>query len=158
MNVAASASDAVRDDGLTRTALRIGRDLPASSIAQVVHALQRVPGVLTVHADAENAQAFVAHDAAVPSASLVAAASCTGTAASIVVVPTRASEALVETGDARRRVQRRQLTIAGVAAMFALLLIDIVFPESPYKHWFFIMPLAVLWTFLLLRSTPSRRS
>ena len=157
--MSAAASRAVRDDGLTRTALRIGRDLPASSIAQVVHALQRVPGVLTVVTDTENAQAFVAHDAAVPTASLVAAASCTGTAASVVVVAsTRANGASVEIGDAPRRAQRRQLVIAGMAAMFVLALLDIAFPNSPYKHWFFMMPLVLLWTFILLRTTLSRRS
>jgi hypothetical protein len=156
VNVA--ASDAVRDDGLTRTTLRIGRNLPASSIGQVVHALQRVPGVLTVEADAKNAQAFVAHDAAVPTASLVAAASCAGTTASVVVAPTPASGFSVESGVAPRGLQRRELTIVGMVAMFALVLIDIAFPDSPNKHWFFVMPIVLLWIFVLLRATLTRRS
>jgi hypothetical protein len=156
VNVAASRT--VRDDGLTRTTLRIGKDLPAASIAQVVHELQRVPGVLTVHADAESAQAFVAHDAAVPASSLVAAASCTGTAASIIAAPTRASAVSVKAGVAPRGLQRRQpLIIVGLAAMLAVL-VDIVVPEGPSKHWFYIMPAAVLWIFVLLRATLSRKS
>ncbi|MGA3035893.1 MAG: hypothetical protein ABSE64_00285 [Vulcanimicrobiaceae bacterium] len=156
--MSAAASGAVRDDGLTRTTLRIGTNLPAASVAQVVHALQRVPGVLTADADAENAQAFVAHDAAVPPASLVAAASCAGTAASIVVAPTPPSAASVEVNDAPRRVQRRQLIIVAMVAMLALVIIDIAFPESSDKHWFFVMPVILVWTFILLRATLSRKS
>jgi hypothetical protein len=156
--VSIAAWRSVRDDGLTRTALRIGRDLSASSIAQVVHALQRVPGVLTVHADAENAQALVAHDVAVPAASLVAAASCTGTAASIIASPTRSTEISVKTGVAPRGLQRRHpLMIVGMAAMLAVL-VDIVIPEGPSKHWFYLMPVALLWMFILLRATLSRKS
>jgi hypothetical protein len=153
-----AASRGVRDDGLTRTSLRIGRDLSASSIAHVVHALQRVPGVLTVDADAENAQMFVAHDAAVPTASLVTAASCAGAAASVVVAATRATGAAVVTSVAAvPGLRQSQLTIVAMVAMFALVLIDVAFPNSPNKHWFFVMPVVVLWAFILLRATLNRK-
>lgn len=156
MNV--RTSPAVRGDGLMRTALRIGRDLPAPAIAQIVHALQRVPGVLTVDADAENAQALVAHDAAVPSSSLVAAASCTGIAATIVVAPARANVPSVKADIVPRGLQRRQFMMVGIAAMFAAMLIDMVVPNGPEKHWLFIMPVVLLWTFILLRATLRRKS
>ena len=162
----AQSSDAVsiaagppgRDDGLIRTTLRIGRGLPASSIAEVVRVLQRVPGVLTVDADAENAQAFVAHDAAVPTAALVAAANAAGAAAMAVSVP-GASVALVKPGGAAQRLSRRPLlAIVGLAAMLAVILIDIVFPNSPDKRWLFIVPVILIWAFILLRATLVRSS
>jgi hypothetical protein len=53
----ALASQSVRRDLLTRTTLRLGSS-PARSI-QVIRALQRVPGVLTVEADARGASALV---------------------------------------------------------------------------------------------------
>ena len=147
-----------RDDGLTRTTLGIGRGLPASSIAAVVQALQRVPGVLTVDADAENAQAFVAHDDAVPTASLVAAANRAGAAPKAVAAPC-ATVASVKTGGAAQSIPHRPfLAVVGLAAMLAVILIDIALPNSPDKRWLFIVPVILLWAFILLRATLVRRS
>jgi len=40
----------------------------------------------------------------------------------------------------------------------ALVIIDIAFPENSDKHWFFVMPVILVWTFILLRATLSRKS
>jgi len=154
-----AARDAVRDDGLSHTTLRLGSGLPASSIAEVVRVLQRVPGVLTVDRDAENAQAFVAHDAAVPIASLVAAANRAGAAAKVVVFPS-ATAALAESGVSapHRLPQSPLMAVVGLAAMLAVVFIDIALPNSSDKRWFFIVPVILLWVFMLLRATRARRS
>jgi hypothetical protein len=68
-------SRSAREDFLTRTTVRLGNGTAPDAIEQVVRALQRVPGVLTVQPDAGGANALVAHDAAVPLSSLIAAAS-----------------------------------------------------------------------------------
>jgi copper chaperone CopZ len=147
----------VRDDGLSRTTLSIGRGLPASSIGQIVQALQRVPGVLTVDADAEKAQAFVAHDAAVPAAALVAAASRAGAAANVVAT-TSAAVAPDATGVGPQKMQRHPLLAAvGLAAMLAVILIDIALPNNPEKRWFFVAPVILLWAFILVRASLTRR-
>jgi hypothetical protein len=146
----------VRDDGLSRTTLSIGRGLPASSIGKIVQALQRVPGVLTVDADANDAQALVAHDAAVPTASLVAAANRAGAAANVVAA-TCAAVAPDDAGEPQRMQRHPLLMALGPAAMLAVILIDIALPNDPEKRWFFIVPVILLWAFVLLRATLTRR-
>ena len=79
-----SASRSARGDLLTRTTLRLAGGSPPSATDKVIQALQRVPGVLTVEADATGANALIAHDAAVPLPSLVAAAGFAGATASVV--------------------------------------------------------------------------
>jgi hypothetical protein len=59
---------------LTRTTIAVASDLSPPLIAQLVAALQRVPGVLLADWVAASAHAVVAHDAAVPVAALEAAA------------------------------------------------------------------------------------
>ncbi|MDQ6944612.1 MAG: heavy-metal-associated domain-containing protein [Candidatus Eremiobacteraeota bacterium] len=148
----------VRDDGLNRTTLSIGSGLPTSSIGKIVQALQRVPGVLTVDADTENAQAIVAHDAAVPTASLVAAASRAGAAANVVAAATCAAAAPDENGGKLQTMQgHRFLAAVGVAAMLAVIVIDFALPNNPEKRWFFVMPVFLLWAFIVLRTTAARR-
>jgi hypothetical protein len=69
MLAAPGAGDA---DILTRTTLQMDEGLSMASIAQLIKALQRVPGVLLAEIAAGSARAIVAHDAAVPGASLLA--------------------------------------------------------------------------------------
>lgn len=147
--MSATVGQFAQDDGLIHTTLRIGRGLSTSSVDEVIRALQRVPGVLTVAADAEHAQAFVAHDAGVLAAALVAAANRADVSPS-AAISTRATEAK----DARRYV----VGAVGLAAMFAILVLDFVLPSSPDKRWAFIMPVVFFWTFILLRATGPRRS
>jgi len=70
-------------DSLTRTTLHVDAAAPAALVAAAVRALQRVPGVLLADLDAATARLVVAHDGAVPVASLVAAATQAGVNARI---------------------------------------------------------------------------
>jgi hypothetical protein len=148
-----AARKGAQPDLLTRTTLRLGRG-PATSIAQVVYALQRVPGVLTVQADDVNAQALVAHDAAVPLASLVAAVTSAGGAAT-VVTDSRAGAAAAATMPLFVG-KRRQIKSAAVVAMLAVIVIGMALPNSPEKRWLFIVPLVLLWAFVIFEGLVTR--
>jgi hypothetical protein len=152
MTIAATVP--VRADGLTRTTLRIVRGLPPALVAQAVHALQRTPGVLTVEMDAERGQAVVAHDAAVPVAWLVAAAGAGASVASAARPLVLAAPAPV----APVRMQNRRLLLTGLAALLALVLIDLALPIAPDQRWLFVAPVVVFWAVALLRASIGRRS
>jgi hypothetical protein len=76
---------------LTRTILQIEGGLSVASSSQVTRALQRVLGVLLAEVKSGSARATVAHDDAVTTASLLAAAGGAGVRAKIV--PDRAAAA-----------------------------------------------------------------
>ncbi len=141
-------------DFLTRTTLRLGRGPVALSIAQVVRALQRVPGVLTVEADAVDAQALVAHDAAVTLTSLFAAVNSAGGAAT-VVADSRGGAAA--TARPLLHGKRRHIKSVAVLVMLAVIVIDITFPNNPEKRWLFIAPVVLLWTFMIIEGLVARR-
>jgi hypothetical protein len=126
------------------------------AIEQVIRALQRVPGVLTVEADAGGASALVAHDAAVPLTSLVAAASLAGAAAKVVGemrgLPASAATTLLP-----KSIDRPHLRGVAIAAILAVIIIDMAFPNSPEKRWLFLVPLAVLWAFVVFKALAGRR-
>lgn len=153
----AFASQSARGDLLTRTTLRLGGGPAPLATEQVIRALQRVPGVLTVEADAGGASALVAHDAAVPLTSLVAAASLGGAAAKVVGeirgLPAAAATTLLP----KSTDQRRHLKGVAIAAILAVLIIDMTFPNSPEKRWMFLAPLAVLWAFVVFKALAGRR-
>ena len=129
-------------DLLTRTTLRLGLGPETWSLTQVVNALQRVPGVLTVEADAVHAPALVAHDAAVPFAALVAAVSSLGAAAKIVADPGTGPRSAVTTASAFRwRLLR--LVMLVVVAQLAVIIVDTAFPDSREKRWLSIVSLLV---------------
>jgi copper chaperone CopZ len=123
---------------------------------QIIRALKRVPGVLTVEADAGGASALVAHDAAVPLTSLVAAASMAGAAAKVVgeVGGLPASTATTLLPKSTNQVHLRGVAIA---AIVAVIIIDMTFPNSPEKRWLFLLPLAVLWAFVVFKELAGRR-
>jgi hypothetical protein len=50
------------------------------------------------------------------------------------------------------------MAVVGLAAMLAVVFIDIALPNSSDKRWFFIVPVILLWVFMLLRATRARRS
>jgi hypothetical protein len=144
----------LREDGLTRTTLRIAKGLAPAQVAQVVHALQRTPGVLTVDMDAEAGQAIIAHDAAVPAAWLVTAAGAgagVASAARPLVLAAPSAVAPVQT-------QNRRLLLTGLAALVALVLIDLALPIAPDQRWLFVAPVVVFWAVVLLRASSGRRS
>jgi hypothetical protein len=57
------------------------------------------------------------------------------------------------------RLQRHPLLAAvGLAAVLAVILIDIALPNTPAKRWFFVVPVILLWAFVLVRASLTRRS
>ena len=151
-----SASQSARGDLLTRTTLRLAGGPPPSAIDKVIQALQRVPGVLTVEADATGANALIAHDAAVPLPSLVAAAGFAGATAS-VVGEVRGLRASVATTPLLAMVPAQHLRGVAVAAILAVILVDLAYPNSPEKRWLFLVPLAVMWMFVMYKALAGRR-
>ena len=153
----AFASQSARGDLLTRTTLRLGNGPAPLAIEQVIRALQRVPGVLTVESDAGGASALVAHDAAVPLTSLVAAASLAGAAAKVVGemrgLPVSAATRLLP----KSMDRSRHLRGVAVAAILAVIIVDMAFPTSPERRWLFLAPLAVLWAFVVFKALSGRR-
>jgi hypothetical protein len=150
------ASQSARGDLLTRTTLRLGCGPAPLAIEQVIRALQRVPGVLTVEADAGGASALVAHDAAVPLTSLVAAASSAGAAAKVVGA-THEPPALAATTLLPKSMARPHLRGVAIALILAVIIIDMTFPSSPEKRWVFLVPVAVLWAFVVFKELAGRR-
>jgi hypothetical protein len=144
-------------DLLTRTTLRLGSGLAPLAIEQVIHALQRVPGVLTVEADAGGASALVAHDAGVPLTALVAAATLAGVAVK-VGGEIRGQPASAATPLLRKSMDRRyHLRIVAIAAIVAVIIIDVALPNEPERRWLFLVPLAVLWAYVVFRALAARR-
>lgn len=153
-----AASRPVRDDGLRRTTLRIGAGRSTASIAAIVSALQRVPGVLTVQADTAGAEALVAHDAAVPLESLVAAVKRAASTVMAVAIDGNGAERPATSDTPQTLKSQPLLTVVGLAAVFAIVVIDITQAGSPERRWLFIIPVVVLWAFVLLRTMLARRS
>ncbi len=141
-------------DFLTRTALRLGGSPATASVAQVVHALQRVPGVLTVAVDAVNGRALVAHDAAVPLASLVAAVNSVGESATVVAD----SVGGAAPADAPSFVGKlRQIKGAVVLAILAVIVVDMTFLKNTAKFPLLLVLVALLWVLVITESLAARR-
>jgi hypothetical protein len=122
-------------DSLTRTTLRFGGPITESLGAELIGSLHRVPGVLMATMDPATLTAMVAHDGAVPTTSLVAAAAQAGVVAVVVragaVVKTPASEAIAPA----KRLSRTLLIVAPLLAIaFTLLFAEMVLPEMPQKR------------------------
>jgi copper chaperone CopZ len=126
------------------------------AIDQVIRALQRVPGVLTVEADAGGANALVAHDAAVPLTSLVAAASSAGNPAK-VAGEIRGLPAPAPTAPLPKSMVQQHLRAIARAAILAVIVIEIAFPTSLEKRWLFLAPLAVFWAFIVFKALAGQR-
>jgi copper chaperone CopZ len=141
-------------DFLTRTALHLGRSPATASLAHVVHALQRVPGVLTVAVDAVNGRALVAHDSAVPLASLVAAVNSVGESATVVA----GSVDGAAPADAPSFVGKlRRIKGAVVLAILAVIVVDMTFLKSPAKLPLFLVLVALLWALVITEGLVARR-
>jgi hypothetical protein len=54
-------------------------------------------------------------------------------------------------------MDRQHLTAVAVAAIVAVILIDLAFPSNAEKRWVFLVPLAVVWAFALFRAMAGRR-
>jgi hypothetical protein len=136
-------------DFLTHTALRLGRSPATASVAHVVHALQRVPGVLTVAVDTLNARALVAHDDAVPLASLVAAVNSVGESATVVGAAPVDAPSIVG--------KLRQIKGGVVLAILAVIVIDMSFIKSTAKFPLLLVLVALLWVLVITESLAARR-
>jgi hypothetical protein len=132
---------------LTRTTLQVDGSLSTLSIAQLVHALQRVPGVLLADIAAGSARAIVAHDAGVPAASLLAAAAGAGVQAKIVSdtrPPTSAESASPLAGRSTR-----QLLMTAAALLLGLALGEAFIPHLAGNKVLLPMLLACVWAFVI---------
>jgi hypothetical protein len=136
------AEPGARDTALlTRTTLQMDEGLSTPSIAQVIHALQRVPGVLLAEITAGTARAVVAHDPAVPTASLLAAAAGAGVPAKIVAdtrAPTVSPGMVLPAVD---MPTRRLVMLAGLL-VFMLSLTEAMRPTLAISH--FVLPVLLL--------------
>jgi hypothetical protein len=141
-------------DFLTRTTLNIETSLTAVLVAQVTYALQHVPGVLLAEVNTAGARVVVAHDAAVPAASLVAAAAGAGVRAKVVAAP-RASAAAVSSrlGPA----QIRYLVTLATLAFVSLALVDVFIPSSAERRYASIV-ISAFWVFFFAQVILKRRS
>jgi hypothetical protein len=151
MPAAPGARDA---DLLTRTTLQMDEGLSTPSIAQiaqVIHALQRVPGVLLAEITTGTARAIVAHDPAVPTASLLAAAAGAGVRATIAA-DTRAPT--VSPGMALPAVDmptRRLLMLAGLL-VFLCAPTEAMRPNIAISHFVLPVLLSSVRAFVIVRT------
>jgi Cu+-exporting ATPase len=150
-----SGPSAYGADLLTRTILQIDGVMSITSIAQVTRALQRVPGVLLAEVNAASARATVAHDDAVTTASLLAAAAGAGVRAEIVAGPPAAAP----TGGAAlepRLNWNRYLRILTVAGFAAFAVTGMLVPGVADKHWLLPAVISSLWLVFLAKSIAGR--
>ncbi|MGD0471889.1 MAG: hypothetical protein ABSB70_01575 [Candidatus Velthaea sp.] len=145
-----------RDDFLTRTTLQLDEGLSLPSVAGLIKTLQRVPGVLLAEIAAGSARAVVAHDAAVPGASLLAAAARAGVHATIVA-DTRPPVAPVETAAPPALSRDRRIFALAAALLFLLALGEAVFPRLTSNHYLLPVLLSSLWAFVIARMLFKRR-
>ncbi len=142
---------------LTRTTLQVDGTLAGGSLAQMTRALQRVPGVLLAEVNAANGRADVAHDAAVPATSLIAAAQNAGVHVRIVG-DTRAPRQLAGNPAAPlHSLASRQFLIAAAAAFIALSVVDLLVPSAAQKHGILIVVTVALWVAFLAKSFMAHR-
>jgi len=141
---------------LTRTTLQIDRSLVAEAMAQLIQALQRVPGVLFAEPALEGSRAIVSHDAGVSPASLTAAALGVGVHAIIAD-----AEPVVATGigatSQLKRVSVRQLILVSLAVFAVLALTDVLVPDSTAKHWVLAVLTWLIWALFLAQMFVRRR-
>jgi cation transport ATPase len=130
-------------DLLTRTTLQIDGSPSGASIAKVVSALQRVPGVLLAEANAGTARAIVAHDSGVSTASLVAAAFRAGVRADVVAPRVAVPEQSVPKGPPIYGL----LLTAGGALLVTFGLAGVATKYSPGNPWVMPVLLAACFVF-----------
>lgn len=136
---------------LTRTTLQVGESLPTLAVAQLVRALQRVPGVLLAEIAPGSACAVVAHDAAVPGASLLAAAEGAGVHAKIVADTRPPAPSVDRVSPPAAAPMQRVLAVA--AALFlGLVLGDALIPHSAGNRMLLPILLTCVWAFVIGRA------
>jgi len=136
-------------DMLTRTTLQLQDVLPPASIAHLIFALQRVPGVLLADLNLGATSVVVAHDSAVSAASLLSAANATGARATLVARPGPARAADAPAISPKINVGVMCAVVLGPALL--LLAIELLDPPLATNHYFLPIFLSVAWTFVLVR-------
>lgn len=136
-------------DMLTRTTLQLQDVLPPASIAHLIFALQRVPGVLLADLNLGATSVVVAHDSAVSTASLLSAANATGARATLAARPGPARVAVAQATVPKINVGVMCAVVLGPALL--LLAIEVLDPPLATNHYFLPIFLSVAWTFVLVR-------
>lgn len=114
---------------LTRTTLQTFGDASAASLAVLVRALQRVPGVLIAELQAAGARVIVMHDSAVPVASFVTAAATAGIRATIVALPLPAAVAGAAAAAPLQAIHVRHVAAVAVAIVVTMALLEMLLPH-----------------------------
>jgi hypothetical protein len=146
-------------DLLTRTTLQLDAGVSAETVREMVRTLQRVPGVLLADL-AGSDRAIVAHDSAVPTAALVAAAHQAGVRAHIVI------DAASRTGDGkaggsvtpRQHARMRMMVIVTASVFLALTLIETGISNVPVRHALSLVVMTSLWVFFIAEAIVARRT
>ncbi len=141
---------------LTRTTLQVDGTLAGDSVTHMIRALQRVPGVLLAEVNGANDGADVAHDAAVPTTSLIAAAQNAGVHVRIVG-DTRVPTLAANQSASLHLLATRQFLIAAVSAFVVLTIVNLLAPNAAEKHGVLIGLTAVLWAVFLAKSFIAHR-
>jgi len=132
------AEPSVRDAVfLTRTTLQMDEGSSTASVAEAILALQRVPGVLLAEITSGTTRAIVAHDPAVPAASLLAATERAGARANIVA-NTRTAAANPGSDLATLGLPARRLLMFAAVLAFLLPRIEAMRPTLAIDH--FVLP------------------
>jgi hypothetical protein len=129
---------------LTRTTLQIEGSLPTASVARMIQALQRVPGVLLAEMHADDSGVVVAHDPAVQTSSLVVAATSAGVHAAIMVDP-QTAPIRIEPTLVSNAFRYRPILAFAMAVYAVIMLTDILLPQIAAEHWVLPLVVASLW-------------
>jgi hypothetical protein len=132
------------DDFLTRTTLQIDTGMAELPIAQLVHGLQRVPGVLFAEINAAGSRVVVAHDAGVPTASLLNAASALGLQAKFVG-DTRTAAVRIAGALPASRLPKRNVVIVAAILVPVALGVSILIPSFAGNRWLLPAVFIALW-------------
>jgi hypothetical protein len=142
-----STPDVRGTDLLAHTTLHIGEDPTPWTVTQMIHALQRVPGVLVAELDGARVRAIVAHDSAVPEASLIAAAARAGVTATIVATAETPAIGVSSTSPVKARTTRRRV-IGAATAFVGLTVLNALLSSSAQNHWLLTVLLLTTWVLL----------
>jgi hypothetical protein len=142
-------------DFLTRTTLQIAA-AAEPSMAQLVQALQRVPGVLFAEPNATGSRVVVAHDAGVATASLLNAASALGLGATFVSDTRAPANRIAAVLPAAQLPNRNVVVIAAIIIPIALGL-SILIPSFAGNRWLLPAVFLALWTILFAQMMWGRK-
>jgi hypothetical protein len=143
-------------DLLTRTTLQVDATVAGDTLAQMIRALQRVPGVLLAEVNAADARTIIAHDAAVPASSLIAAAQNVGVHVT-VIGDTRIRKPDDNPVTPLHSLVNRQLLIGAATAFIVLTIVNLLVPNATQKHGVLTGLTSLLWAVFLAKSFIAHR-